>query len=219
MAEYSRRTGRVSQEALREKAMIGLHSDRFRNPRVAQFLSSLSLYCMLSGSVACVPIVASTVASHAISESVSKQKWNIYYFEQAQAFRLNSGLSLEQFDVEMWMYVPKQYSQFLESRLKAAQKCNQQASAECGNLDRNFLDKLMTRDQLASLSENLDQKKEKYSNDESFWDFDSMAYRAIRLSSGASEAEIISELKRSDPKFDARYNRFKSSLSKPSSSK
>ena len=207
------------QEAVGDKGMMGLRSNRFQNPRVAQILFLLSLFCIVSGNSACVPVVASTVASHAISESVSKKRWDSYYFDQAQAFRMNSGLSLEEFDLEMWTYVPKQYSQFLEARLEAAQKCNQQVSAKCGNLDRNYLDKLMTRDRLRSLSKDIDEKKEKYSGDESFWDLESMAYRAIRLSSGASEAQIISELKHSDPKFDARYNQFKSSLSKPSSSR
>jgi hypothetical protein len=160
----------------------------------------------------CVPVVTSAL----IADSAARKSSAYKYVDQTQAFRLDGGMSLEQFDQEMWDYVPEQYSQVLESRINGYVRKFSRAMKKNGASKNYIRAGLKEFPELETQYEAIQAKQFKYRNHESFWDLKSMAYRAVRLREGAPEETIIEELRQSDLFFNRRYEKYRKKLSEGS---
>ncbi|MCH7869986.1 MAG: hypothetical protein IH881_20010, partial [Myxococcales bacterium] len=68
--------------------------------------------------IGCVPTVIATVVSGSILSGAAADA----YLGQIQAIRLSTGISYEEFDQEMWEYIPHEYSKILMSRISSFAK-------------------------------------------------------------------------------------------------
>lgn len=172
------------------------------------------IFVVLCASVltGCVPMAI----SQAVSEESFQFSMREVYLDQAQALRLDEGLSLEEFDGEMWVYAPDQYSEVLEDRIRVyvfkygAWRTNGNGRGQRGtfNLQKAISEFPELESQYSAIAE----KKKKYAENETFWDMKSMSYRAFRLRDNTPEATIIEELRSSDLLFEKRYERYEKGL-------
>ena len=174
------------------------------------------IFIVLCASVwtGCVPMAL----SQAVSEETFQFSMREVYLDQAQALRLDEGLSLEEFEGEMWVYVPNQYSEVLKDRIQtyvfkygAWRKTGGNGRGQKGtfNIERAISEFPELEAQYSGIAE----KKKKYAESETFWDMKSMSYRAFRLRDNTPEATIIEELRSSDLLFQKRYDRYEKGLS------
>ena len=151
--------------------------------------------------IGCVPTVVATVVSGSILSDASADA----YLGQIQALRLNTGLSQEEFDQEMWEYIPQEYSEILVNRISAFAKAYAQPKIK---KQRNRLD-VALRDfpELRADYDDIRRKRAAHKDRQILWDLNAMMYRAIRLRDGATEAAIIEELRQWNFQFDHRYKK------------
>jgi len=121
-------------------------------------------------------------------------------------------MSLEQFNQEMWDYVPEQYSQVLRMRIGDYVRKFSRGMKKKGQA-QSLTSQLKKFPELKAQYEAIQAKQYEYRDHESFWDLKSMAYRAVRLREGASEETIIEELRQSDLFFKRRYEIHQEKLS------
>ena len=151
--------------------------------------------------IGCVPTVVATVVSGSIHSGAAADAFLV----QIQAIRLSTGISYEEFDQEMWEYVPHEYSEILKSRISSFAKAYAQPTIK----KQAFRLDVALRDfpELRARYDEIRRKKAAHKDRKILWDLDSMMYRAIRLRDGASEAAIIEELREWNFRFDRRYQK------------
>ena len=162
-------------------------------------------------SVGCIGTVIAVAASQSALEGAMDE----LYLDQTQALRLDEGLSLKEFDREMWDYVPSEYSRIQRSRISAYVMRHSPSRDERTRGRHVYNTKVNTTEgalkdypELEVRYRDLDKKALLYRGKGSFWDMKSMMYRAFRLNEDATEEQIVSELRKSDLEFNRRYEMY-----------
>ena len=165
--------------------------------------SILPLLCCASSGCAAVAI------SRVVAEADRETEVASELVDRAQASRLAAGLTLEQFDEEMWKLVPEDYAKVQKKRIRdyvrefGAKRSGPNAGTERGweySLRHDF-------PELKSKYDVIHYKHTKLASHQNLWDLKSVAYRAKRLENDAKEKIILDELRTYDLFFERRYER------------